>query len=88
MAFSKERVNRAYHYWRMLPLWDRSQRELENCLKRHGLVDIDAKAYARNLIKNDPTLERLDLGLRPLFKIKGEGPAAVPPATDTGNTGK
>lgn len=48
MTFSKERVADAVKYWKCLPWNQRTRRELEIAMKNHGLVDIDARAYARD----------------------------------------
>lgn len=97
MPFSQERVDAAYKFWRLLPYHERTEKELRICLKRHGLVDIDAAAYARDLIAKAIDLEPMNSPTYPVllstwYRIipapESEGPAAVSPAADTGEIGK
>lgn len=94
MPFSQERVNGAYKYWRCLPYYQRTERELRIALKNHGLVDIDAAAYARDLIKDADDLEPMNTRGSPVllstwYRIitttKSEGPADVSTSADTGH---
>jgi len=71
MAFSHERVDAGMKYWRMLPFHQRTERELQLALMRMGLVDIDAKNYARDLIAAADDLEPDRKGLRPCYLFKG-----------------
>ncbi|WP_375227514.1 hypothetical protein [Roseobacter sp. S98] len=90
MPFSPERVQKAFQYWRMLPLNERTERELRLCLDRHGLVEVDAHNYARDLIRNASDLKPFGnpdvTVLSTWWEIipESEGPAAVDAATDTG----
>lgn len=69
MTFSPERVEQAYHYWRCLPFYQRTERELQLALKRHDLVEIDARNYARDLIAAATDLEPSSDSLRPHYSI-------------------
>ena len=69
MPFDQNRVDQAYHYWRCLPFYQRTEYELIMSLQRHGLVEIDAKNYARDLIGAATDLEPTDDSMQPYYCI-------------------
>jgi hypothetical protein len=60
------RAEQAFHFWSLQKFEDRRRRELENAMKRHGLVDVDAKAYARDLLEQSDFRPVL-IGLRQYY---------------------
>lgn len=69
MPFSKERVAEAEKYWRALPFYKRTEHQLQLALMRHGLVEIDARNYARDVIASATDLEPSSTGMSPFYSV-------------------
>lgn len=71
MAFSKDRIEQAYRIWRCRPFFNRTAIELRTILIGLGLREVDAIAYARDLIAAATDLVASSKGPNPYFMIAG-----------------